>query len=101
LIGINGAAFATVIGFAVVAGLTVFAVHSKVKLIEYPFYLRRAVAAVMVMSTAVVILQFFIPSFLSRGLSSISALAGAIAGGLVFGFATLMLQVFTEKELLQ
>ncbi len=101
LIGINGAAFATVIGFAVVAGLTVFAVHSKVKLIEYPFYLRRAVAAVMVMSTAVIILQFFIPSFLSRGLSSISALAGAIAGGLVFGIATLILQVFTEKELLQ
>ncbi|WP_226660108.1 putative polysaccharide biosynthesis protein [Pseudalkalibacillus hwajinpoensis] len=101
LVGINGAAVATVVGFAVVAGLTIFVVHIKVELMQYPFYLRRAVAAVLVMSTAVMLLQMSIPSFLSRGLSSISALTGAIAGGLMFGLATVFLEVFTEKELLQ
>ncbi|MBF0709587.1 polysaccharide biosynthesis protein [Alkalihalobacillus hwajinpoensis] len=101
LIGINGAAVATVFGFVVVATLAILAVYYKVGLLLYQFHLGRAVTAVMFMSAAVIILQLFIPSFLSRGLSSVSALGGALLGGIVFGFATLALRVFTEKELMQ
>ena len=101
MIGINGAAIATVVGFATVAVLTGGAVHKRVGLRQYSFYIGRAVAAVGVMSAAVILVHFFVPSDISRSLASLSSLAGAVVGVIIFGLSLTLLRVFTDKELMQ
>lgn len=101
IIGIDGAAVATVIGLATLAILTIHAVHSKVGLIHYPFHISRTITAVVFMCSAVIMLQFLFPSVVSRSLASVSALSGAIVGASVLGLSLMMIGVFTDNELVQ
>ncbi|TKD66933.1 putative polysaccharide biosynthesis protein [Pseudalkalibacillus hwajinpoensis] len=101
ILGIDGAAIATVIGLATVALLTILAVHSKIGLIQYPFHIGRAIIAVAIMSSAVIVLQILFPSAVSRSLASFSALGGAVVGACVLGLSILILRVFTDKEIVQ
>ncbi len=101
LIGINGAAIATVVGFATVAVLSGRAVHKRVGLGQYSFYIGRAVGAVGVMSAAVILVHFFVPSAISRSLASLSSLAGAVVGVIIYCLSLTLLRVFTDKELMQ
>ncbi|MDQ0485087.1 putative polysaccharide biosynthesis protein [Guptibacillus hwajinpoensis] len=101
IIGIDGAAVGTVIGLASVALLTIYAVHSKVGLIQYPFHIGRTITAVVIMCSAVIMLQTLFPSVGSRTLASVSALGGAVVGVSVLGLTLMMIGVFTDNELVQ
>ncbi|MBN8211063.1 polysaccharide biosynthesis protein [Bacillus sp. NTK071] len=100
-IGIDGAAVATVIGLATVAVLTILAVHSKIGLIQYPFQIGRAITAVTIMSSAVILFQTLFPSAISRSFASLSALGGALIGACVLGLSLIILRVFTDEEIVQ
>ncbi|WP_347548142.1 polysaccharide biosynthesis protein [Pseudalkalibacillus hwajinpoensis] len=101
LIGINGAAYATVFGFITVASLIGAAVHRRVGLRKYPFRLKRTGFAVAMMSGSVLLLQLIIPTSSSRGAASLHALSGAALGVVVLSLSLIMLQVFTKPELMQ
>ncbi|MGA9290311.1 MAG: polysaccharide biosynthesis protein [Anaerobacillus sp.] len=101
VIGINGAAISTVVGFATVAVLAVGSVHKRVRLEQYSFYISRTIAAVGMMSVAVILLHLFVPSAISRSMASLSSLAGAVVGVVIIVLSLTLLRVFTDKELMQ
>ncbi|MGB8001482.1 MAG: polysaccharide biosynthesis protein [Anaerobacillus sp.] len=101
VIGINGAAISTVVGFATVAVLAVGSVHKRVRLGQYSFYISRTIAAVGIMSVAVILLHLFVPSAISRSMASLSSLAGAVVGVVIIVLSLTLLRVFTDKELMQ
>ncbi|WP_270182900.1 putative polysaccharide biosynthesis protein [Alkalihalobacillus sp. CinArs1] len=101
VIGINGAALSSVLGFFVVAALATRTVHAQVGLETYAFRFWRFLFALAVMSGAVGLLCFIMPSSDSRLLSSITALSGATIGVIVLSLTVIWIRVFTKAELLQ
>ncbi|WP_377887143.1 oligosaccharide flippase family protein [Alkalihalobacillus sp. R86527] len=101
VIGINGAALSSVVGFLAVAGLASKAVYSHIGLEKYSFRFFRFVLALIAMSGSVWMLCTFIPSSQSRMFASVAALSGAIVGVIVLSITVILVRVFTTTELLQ
>lgn len=101
VIGINGAALSSVLGFLAVAAFAGRAVYAHVGLRTYPFRMLRFFVALAVMSGAVGLLCALLPASESRQVASLTALSGALLGVVVLSASVIWMRVFTKAELMQ
>lgn len=100
--GISGAAFATMMSFAAVAGLNFFQLKRKgwIKLSEYR--IAGVLLSAVIMSAALAVWLFAFEAAIphkSRWISAAESLSAVFVGGVVFLSGIFTLRVFSEKEL--
>jgi polysaccharide transporter, PST family len=108
ILGIMGAALATVIGFAVIAFLNVWGVQRATNLFfeNRPFYSIKILFSMLLMVISIVIWQTSLENLplslhSERIAAMITALTSVIIGGITYLVSLLHLKVFSKEELVE